>query len=349
MEALKIQNQLQVLEESIVKYLASHAQAKLVLEKNQARKLELLQSSNEQALQLKNEQDIFLNKLNSAGFVDEDDFMLKRLTEAKRSSLTVQADELKNKEIRLSSQRQEYEAKLKAELAKQLTDLQLGELDVLTNAVRLEHNQCLQSVGEINAQLNSNQQAKLRLNDIYLRLEKQQLETDRWALLHKLIGSADGKKFRNFAQGLTFEVMIAHANNQLQKISERYLLVRDKNDPLELSVIDNYQAGEIRSTKNLSGGESFVVSLALALGLAKMSSNKVRVDSLFLDEGFGTLDEDALQTALDALANLHQEGKLIGVISHVGGLKERIGLQINVEPQSGGLSKFSGVGCRKIA
>ena len=348
-EALKIQTQLQVLEESIVKYLAQHAQAKLDFEKSQARKLELLHSTTSQAEQLTSEQNLFLNKLNSAGFVDEDDFVLKRLSEVERNNLTLQADDLNNKAIRLSGQYQECETKLNAELAKQLTNLPLDELELLIKSAGTKHNQYLQNIGEINAQLNSNQQAQLRLAEAHLRLEKQQRETERWSLLHKLIGSADGKKFRNFAQGLTFEVMVAHANKQLQKISERYLLIRDKNEPLELNVVDNYQAGETRSTKNLSGGESFVVSLALALGLSKMSSNKVRVDSLFLDEGFGTLDEDALQTALDALANLHQEGKLIGVISHVNGLKERISLQINVEPQSGGISKFSGIGCRKIA
>ena len=105
------------------------------------------------------------------------------------------------------------------------------------------------------------------------------------------------KLLRNFAQGLTFELMVSHANRQLEKMTDRYLLIRDEQQPLELNVVDNYQAGEIRSTRNLSGGESFIVSLTLALGLSRMASRKVRVDSLFLDEGFGTLDEDALDTA----------------------------------------------------
>jgi exonuclease SbcC len=112
-------------------------------------------------------------------------------------------------------------------------------------------------------------------------------------------------------------------------------------------VVDNYQAGEIRSTKNLSGGESFLVSLSLALGLSHMASRNVRVDSLFLDEGFGTLDEDALDVALGTLASLNQDGKLIGVISHVAALKERIGTQIQVTPQTGGRSTLSGPGCRR--
>ncbi|NBK21837.1 MAG: chromosome segregation protein SMC, partial [Spirochaetia bacterium] len=159
---------------------------------------------------------------------------------------------------------------------------------------------------------------------------------------------ADGKKFRNFAQGLTFELMVSHANRQLEKMSDRYLLIRDNEQPLELNVIDNYQAGEIRSTKNLSGGESFIVSLTLALGLSKMASRKVRVDSLFLDEGFGTLDEASLETALKTLSSLQQDGKLIGVISHVSAMQEMIRTQIVITPASGGKSLLSGPGCSRV-
>lgn len=127
--------------------------------------------------------------------------------------------------------------------------------------------------------------------------------------------------------GLTFEMMIGHANRQLQKMTDRYLLARDNAQPLELHVVDKYQAGEIRSTKNLSGDESVIVSLSLALGFSHMASKNVRVDSLFLDEGSGTLDEEALDTALETLAGLQPDGKLIGVISHVPALKERINTQ----------------------
>jgi exonuclease SbcC len=142
--------------------------------------------------------------------------------------------------------------------------------------------------------------------------------------------------------------MVKYANQQLNKMTDRYILVRDKKVPLELNVVDTYQAGEIRSTRNLSGGESFIVSLSLALGLSSMASNNVRVDSLFLDEGFGSLDEDALDTALETLAGLNQDGKLIGVISHVTILKDRISTMIQVKPISGGRSEITGPGCRKI-
>ncbi len=194
--------------------------------------------------------------------------------------------------------------------------------------------------------LSENAAAKERIEEKQAAIEVQKKACRRWENLHELIGSADGKKYRNFAQGLTFEMMIGHANRQLQKMTDRYLLIRDDGQPLELNVVDNYQAGEIRSTKNLSGGESFIVSLSLALGLSHMASKNVRVDSLFLDEGFGTLDEEALEIALETLAGLRQDGKLIGVISHVSALKERIGTQIRVTPKNGGRSRLSGPGCR---
>lgn len=143
--------------------------------------------------------------------------------------------------------------------------------------------------------------------------------------------------------------MVHHANQQLERMQDRYLLLRHPTEPLVLSVIDNYQAGEVRSTKNLSGGESFLISLALALGLSHMASQNVRLDSLFLDEGFGTLDEDALDIALDTLSALYQEGKIIGVISHVPALKERIATQIQVHPLQGGRSRLEGPGCARIA
>jgi len=143
---------------------------------------------------------------------------------------------------------------------------------------------------------------------------------------------------------LTFEWVVNFANKKLAIISDRYLLVRDKEEPLELSVLDNYQGGERRSTKNLSGGESFLISLALALGLSQMVGENIQMDSLFLDEGFGTLDDESLEVVMDALGELRQDGKMIGVISHVQELKDRITTQIVVTSENGGKSTLSGAG-----
>ena len=146
---------------------------------------------------------------------------------------------------------------------------------------------------------------------------------------------ADGAKFSRFAQGLTLNHLVYLANEQLNKLDGRYQLQCQQNETLGLSVLDTWQGDSVRDTKTLSGGESFLVSLALALALSDLVSSKTSIDSLFLDEGFGTLDNDTLEVALDALDNLNASGKMIGIISHVESLKERIAVQIKVEKQSG--------------
>ena len=157
--------------------------------------------------------------------------------------------------------------------------------------------------------------------------------------LHSLIGSASGDKFRRFAQGLTLDNLVQLANQQLDKLHGRYQLIRKENEGLGLSVLDTWQGDVVRDTKTLSGGESFLVSLALALALSDLVSHKTSIDSLFLDEGFGTLDAETLDVALDALDNLNASGKMIGVISHIEAMKERIPTQLKVIKRNGvGLS-----------
>lgn len=289
----------------------------------------------------------FAAALAPGGFGDEQKFLEARLPEERRAELEAQARQLDNRRTRLNTAADDRRARLTAEQAENP-----GEESPETLRRRLdEHEESLKELREIIAELRHrlrrNADAEKRLREKRSAIEGQKNEYRKWDRLHGLIGSADGGKYRGFAQGITFETMVGRANLQLQKMTDRYLLIRDENEPLMLNVIDNYQAGEIRSTRNLSGGESFIVSLALALGLSRMASRNVRIDSLFLDEGFGTLDEDALDTALETLGSLRQEGKLIGVISHVAALKQRIGTQIEVTPLSGGRSRISGPGCRR--
>lgn len=165
-----------------------------------------------------------------------------------------------------------------------------------------------------------------------------------WGWLNSLIGSKEGDKFRKFAQGLTLDNLVWLANEQLSRLHGRYLLKRKASEALELEVMDTWQADAVRDTRTLSGGESFLVSLALALALSDLVSHKTRIDSLFLDEGFGTLDSETLDTALDALDALNASGKVIGVISHVDAMKERIPVQIKVKKMNGlGYSKLEKV------
>ncbi len=290
----------------------------------------------------------FAVALEPAGFLDEKQFLEASLATEKRKDLVVKAKELDDRQIELKARQKDREMRLVMEITKKITEKNLKELDPQCQELEETLKQLRGIIASLKHKLNENTTVKEQIKEKQTAIEIQKKECNRWEKLHGLIGSADGKKYRNFAQGLTFELMVAHANRQLEKMSDRYLLIRDNEQPLELNVVDNYQSGEIRSTKNLSGGESFIVSLTLALGLSKMASRKVRVDSLFLDEGFGTLDEETLETALETLSGLQQDGKLIGIISHVSALKERIRGQITITPISGGRSILAGPGCLRV-
>lgn len=287
----------------------------------------------------------FTTALITKGFADEDAFLAAKLTDEERVALSTQAQALDNAITTLQAKQKDREKRLATERAKKHSDKPIEALQLQSQALEDTLKNLRDTSAELKHKLHENTVAKERIKEKQSTIEAQKKECARFEMLHALIGSADGKKYRNFAQGLTFELMIAHANRQLEKMTDRYLLILDEQQPLALNVVDNYQAGEIRSTQNLSGGESFIVSLTLALGLSKMASQKVQVDSLFLDEGFGTLDEETLETALDTLSSLQQDGKIIGVISHVAALKERISTQINITPVSGGRSTLSGPGC----
>ncbi|MBH0065252.1 AAA family ATPase [Psychrobacter sp. SZ93C1] len=297
---------------------------------------------------LNTQQSEFTDLLSESQFADEAAFVSARLPKEAREALHIRKSTIDNALQQVKSQLDSTQQSLAQKLAAPMTDKDRETLAGEYHHIQTDIDQLSQQIGAIDQKLkdNDNQKGEQVAQLVAIDEQKQKLQV--WQQLHTLIGSADGKKYRTFAQGLTFEVMISHANTQLQKMSDRYLLIHDDHNPLELNVIDNYQGGDVRSTKNLSGGEGFIISLALALGLSQMASHNIRVDSLFLDEGFGTLDEESLDIALDTLTSLQQEGKLIGIISHVQALKDRILTQIKVEKISGGFSQISGQGCRKV-
>ncbi|MBF7053341.1 AAA family ATPase [Halomonas sp. KAO] len=191
-------------------------------------------------------------------------------------------------------------------------------------------------------------EAAFALNDDDRRRERQQAgqskleaaraEYRRWGRISELIGSADGKVFRRIAQAYNLEQLLEHANAHLAGLSRRYRLIRGGSE-LGLLVVDLDMADERRSVHSLSGGETFLVSLALALGLASMASGELTIESLFIDEGFGSLDPQSLALAMEALDGLQALGRRVGVISHVQEMHERIPVQIKVEPQGNGTSR----------
>lgn len=175
----------------------------------------------------------------------------------------------------------------------------------------------------------------------YKELEEDRKHYATWSHLWELIGSHDGKKFRIFAQGLSLEQLIQRANNHLSKLNGRYRLHRIPDKQLDFEIQDLHQADITRPTASLSGGESFLVSLSLALGLSELAGRNIRIDSLFIDEGFGSLDSETLDIAISALESLQANNKSIGVISHLDLLKERITTQIHVEKIGCGVSKIN--------
>jgi DNA repair protein SbcC/Rad50 len=226
------------------------------------------------------------------------------------------------------------------EIEKNMTGETEEALLAICNNTEQKMKELNQTVGEQKRILKDDLDASEKFVSIASEIEKQQKEFNRWNQLCALIGSADGKKFSRFAQGLTLARLTQLANRHLRNLSDRYTILKSAEKDLELQIVDHYQADVVRPMATLSGGESFLVSLSLALGLSDLAGRKVQIRSLFIDEGFGTLDSDTLDIAISALENLQASGKMIGIISHVEALKDRIGAQIEVSKQAGGYSRI---------
>ncbi|NTX61144.1 AAA family ATPase [Myxococcus sp. CA051A] len=192
----------------------------------------------------------------------------------------------------------------------------------------------------LRAKLEADDAARARHGSEAQALAERRRAGEVWKALGDLIGSHDGKRFKVFAQSLTLDALLLHANAHLQELARRYRLMRVPGHDLDLQVVDGDMGDEVRGVASLSGGESFLVSLALALGLASLSSETTQVETLFIDEGFGTLDPETLEVALATLDALQATGRQVGIISHVSGLAERIGVQVRVVKQGGGRSRL---------
>jgi len=219
-----------------------------------------------------------------------------------------------------------------------------AELEQALTTLQEERKQANDHAAALKLQLAQDDARRKAAEALLADIARQQETERRWAQLSELIGSADGKKFRNYAQQFTLDVLLGYANAHLSQLAPRYQLERIDNPAqpsLGLLVRDLHMGDERRSVHSLSGGESFLVSLAMALGLASLSSNRVRVESLFIDEGFGSLDAETLRVAMDALDGLQSMGRKVGVISHVQEMTERIATRIVVQPAANGRSAVS--------
>lgn len=238
---------------------------------------------------------------------------------------------------------------LEQELARDLTRKREDELEREKRKLEQAIGNLHRDSAQLREKLAQNEANAAKSAQLREELEVSRREFARWDELNDLIGSGDGKKFSAFAQSLTLDALIAHANVQFARLLDRYRFMRNSNEGAGLEVIDSYQADQARPLANLSGGETFLASLALALGLSAMASRNTPIGSLFLDEGFGSLDEDTLDHAIEAIKSLRGAGKIIGIISHVDALKVHLPLQIEVRPISSGRSALSGPGCKCLS
>lgn len=230
------------------------------------------------------------------------------------------------------------------ELAKQSEQIEQAEqLPELIATQQLANQETERRLSVIEARILQQIQNKAKLETVAKQLEEKQTVAERWSKLNKLIGSADGTKFKVIAQSYTLNLLLMHANKHLSYLSKRYKL-QQVSGTLALEVVDCDMCDEVRTVYSLSGGESFLISLALALGLSSLSSSNLKVESLFIDEGFGSLDADSLRTAMEALEQLQMQGRKIGVISHVQEMSERIAVQVQLHKTVNGKSMITVVG-----
>ena len=284
--------------------------------------------------------------LTAAGFADAAEAQALLLPEAEAAYLLQRRQDHLTAQAAAARRLADLTAELHRHAEAALTALNSNELTAQVNALSAADDILQQKLGAVANQLKQDDDARQQLAAGLAELQLRQQEEQRWLDLSEQIGSARGDKFSQFAQGLTLSHLARLANLRLRQLTGRYTILKTPNRNLELQIVDHDQADTVRPMASLSGGESFLVSLALALGLSELAGHQARIESLFIDEGFGTLDPDALTTALDALERLQHSGKMIGIISHVSDLKERIGTQIRVRPGAGGNSTVHVVDAR---
>lgn len=273
--------------------------------------------------------------LHEHGFANHEALLAARLSPEQREQLQTAQNLLAQTLADAGSRARQLRERDEALKATPLSSADLEQLGAEAQASETAVENARDQVTRTRTRLDMDEAQRTGLQSLHTQIAEANVRLEEWQHLNGLIGSAQGDKFRTFAQGLTLDQLVRLANQHLQRLDGgRYLLAR-AGTGLALSVLDTWQADAQRDTRTLSGGESFLVSLALALGLSDLVSHKTRIDSFFLDEGFGSLDPDSLDVALDALDSLNAQGKLIGVISHVDAVKERIPVQIQVRRTRG--------------
>lgn len=304
----------------------------------------------------------FYDKLQELHFIDEDDWQAKYLSAEELAQLRRQKTNLDSniksaEDAAKEAQAKFEEAKTKAEACQSSQE----ELCERRDSISAKNDKISEQIGQLGEILQKHEKAALHVRESEpLRRQKEE-ELRKWRALTEVLGDKKGKKVNKFVQGLTFRLLLGRTNERLRKLTDRYELtiktknnaVKEKNSEsegdkdaknelnLEFSVIDKYQS-TTRDSRNLSGGESFLVSLAMSLALSDLASQRRDINSLFLDEGFGTLDSETLGVVLRALTALGRQDKMIGVVSHVAEVSENIPAQLELKRNGDGTSTIIG-------
>ncbi|TVQ94978.1 MAG: hypothetical protein EA397_00555 [Deltaproteobacteria bacterium] len=276
------------------------------------------------------------------------DLEARHLAPEQLTTLRSQRDQLRRRRAQAEARAEDADRTLSEHLKRRPQDLpEDAQADRLTEereALIQSRDALTQTLTEVQAGLLQAAKQHQQLQDAQEALDTASSRARIWLELHELIGVAKGRRFKEFAQALNLAQLLERANRHLRTFGDRYQL-RPILDPdtglptLEFAIEDLWQHGTERSIKTLSGGESFLVSLALALGLSDLRTSSMPIETLLLDEGFGTLDSETLETALSALSQLQSSGRQVGIISHVPGLPEKVEARIVVEAVGGGRSR----------
>lgn len=340
-----LKQELQKIETEYNQVLQESQTLQLTLKTNEGELTAIEQQLENNEHQLSDMQTTFEGYLAEKQFSDLTAFLDALLPLEQRQCLLALKQQLVDRQTDLQGRLKQLEKEImhhqENELACSAKTITTEQLSTIIEQIQADIKANALQQGELNEQLNADAKRCAKQQSLLQQIKQYEQSVTDWGRLNEMIGSADGSCFRRFAQGLTLDNLVYLANKQLNRLHGRYMLQRKSSEQLELQVIDSWQAEAVRDTQTLSGGESFLVSLSLALALSDLVSHKTSIDSLFLDEGFGSLDAQTLDIALDALDNLNASGKTIGVISHVDAIKERIQVQIKVKKVNGlGISRL---------
>ena len=282
---------------------------------------------------------ILSEKLRKIGFETVELATNSLLSDEEAKIIKQKNQELQDSKLSVNQSLKDVSTDYEIETKKDDNEFILEELSTKLNNTEQNKQSDNQEIGSIIATLKNDSEQKEKLSELQTEIKKLKIEYERWEALNKAIGDAKGKRFAEIAHQFTLTELIAISNKHLKNFSARYLLDKTSDSKNFLFVRDAYMGMSKRSVHTLSGGETFLVSLSMALALSDLASRKTKIESLFIDEGFGTLDEQTLDKALNSLEQLHSDyNRTIGLISHVPEIKERINTQILISKSNSGYS-----------